>query len=116
MALVVWGLVQVVGPLFTHPDSIGRAEVGGLVLAALGALPLAAAYGLRAGRRWSRGPAVTIQLFCLPVGWELANSSGTLVWAGVGAAVGAVAALIGLFHPDTSRALGVGQTDTPDET
>ena len=75
---------------------VGFAAVGA---AAVGTVAL----GFWHRHRWSRAPAVLIQLLTLPVA---VNTIGNGVWwVGVPLLVCGVAGLIGLFAPTTTRAL-----------
>jgi hypothetical protein len=106
-ALVVGGVYLLVLGLLGRPDSPQQAEMGGLTVVALGALPLAAARGLLLRRGWSRGPALITQILALPVAWTLLRSSGLLIAAGIALAVVAVTALVLLINPATTEALGI---------
>lgn len=104
-ALAVWGLYMIVEGLVGDPDSPVQAEVGGLTVLGLAALPLLAARGLLALRRWGRGPVLIVQILALPVAWTMAQNGGGMT--GAGAAIGA-SALVGvsaLVHPATTSAL-----------
>ncbi|MCZ4095894.1 MULTISPECIES: hypothetical protein [Streptomyces] len=108
LALAACGLVLLVLALTGHSDNVRNAVVGALTVLALGAIPLAAAYGLLHARRWSRGPALIIQLLALPVAWTLVHGAAALVAAGVALALMALAGLVLLVHPATTAALGIG--------
>jgi uncharacterized membrane protein (DUF2068 family) len=94
--------------LIGSPDSPAQAEAGGLTVLALAAMPLAAAYGLWHVRRWSRGPALIIQLVALPVAWNMAQNGGGLIAAGAALGAAALAELVLLVHPAAAEALGIG--------
>lgn len=100
--MAAWGVATAAGG--------GTSILAGLLVLLLAALPLAAAYGLRRARRWSRGPALIMQLLSLPIAWTMLHSEG-LVIAG-GAVLGALAlgGLALLVHPATTDALGIGRT------
>jgi hypothetical protein len=107
LAVAAWG----VGTCFTGG---GRAVLAGLLVLALAALPLLAAYGLHRARRWSRGPALIMQLISLPIAWTMLHSDGSAVVAGGGVlAALAVLALVLLVHPATTDALGINRTAPP---
>jgi hypothetical protein len=108
LALAACGLVLLVLALTGSTDNVRNAVVGALTVLALGAIPLAAAYGLLRARRWSRGPALIIQLLALPVAWTLLHGAAPLVAAGAALAVVALAGLVLLVHPATTAALGIG--------
>jgi hypothetical protein len=85
LGLVVWGVTTLAAG--------GQDILAGILVLALAALPLAAAQGLRRARRWSRGPALIMQLISLPIAWTMVRSDGPAV--AVGAVLG-VLALLGL--------------------
>ena len=60
-------------------------------------------------RRWSRGPAVALQLILVPIAWSFRAAPTTLV-AVVMAAM-AAAVLVGLLHPRSTEALVPEATD-----
>jgi hypothetical protein len=103
LAVAAWG----VSLFFTGSH---HAVPAGLLVLVFAALPLGAAYGLRRARRWSRGPALIMQLLSLPIAWTMLHSAGAVIAAG---AVLGVLALLGLFllvHPATTDALGISRT------
>ncbi|MFM8772502.1 MAG: hypothetical protein ACKOFP_01435 [Actinomycetota bacterium] len=111
-ALVAYGLsviVQVARLGITGPSPVSNVQSVTLEIAiflAFGAGLLLAAWGLWRARRWGRAPAVIGQLLGLVVGVPLVGAPG-----GVERAVGilvvalAIAALVCLFLPSTTRAL-----------
>ncbi|WP_322942438.1 hypothetical protein [Actinacidiphila yeochonensis] len=102
LAVVVWGITMLAAG--------GQDVLAGILILALAALPLSAAYGLRRARRWSRGPALIMQLLSLPIAWTMLHSDGLVV---PGGAVLGVLALLGLgvlVHPATTDALGINRT------
>lgn len=106
LAVAAWGVT-----MFFTDDS--HAVLAGLLVLVMAALPLGAAYGLRKARRWSRGPAVCMQLLVLPIAWTMLHSDGAAVVAG-GAVLGALAlaGIVLLVHPSTTEALGIRRTST----
>jgi hypothetical protein len=83
-----------------------RAVVGvGVALLMLGfaALLLLAARALLRRRRWARAPVVVVQLILLPVGWSFRG--GETTWVAVTMIIVAVAALVMILHPRSTRAL-----------
>lgn len=85
--------------------------LGGLLVLLLAAIPLAAAYGLRRVRRWSRGPALIIHLLGLPVAWSMLHSdTGGIVASGAALTAVSLAGLVLLVHPATTDALGIRRT------
>ncbi|MDX3078291.1 hypothetical protein [Streptomyces sp. MI02-7b] len=110
-ALAAWGITMVVLGLVGNPDSPRQAEAGGLTVLALAAMPLAAAYGLWHARRWSRGPALIIQLVALPVAWTMAQNGGVMIAAGAALGAAAIAELVLLVHPAATEALGIAATE-----
>lgn len=110
-ALAVFGAYLLVMGLIGNPDSPQQAEMGGLTLLALAVLPLAAARGLVLRRRWSRGPALIVQLMAIPVAWTLVSTGG--LWTAAGVVLGAVAltVLVLLINPTATEALGIAPRD-----
>lgn len=107
LALVVGGVWMLMGGLTGHPDDRTSAVTGGITLIVLSLLPLLAARGLLALRGWSRGPAVITQIMALPVAYNLLQADSVAIPAGIALAVVAVAALVLIVHPETTRALGI---------
>ncbi|WP_418959061.1 hypothetical protein [Streptomyces tritici] len=107
LALMAGGLYILVTALTGTPDDLVQAVTGGATLVALGLIPLAAARGLWLLRSWSRGPAIITQILALPVAWQLLQSKGALIPAGIALAVLAVTGLTLLISPATTRALGI---------
>ncbi|MFG1809421.1 hypothetical protein [Streptomyces sp. NPDC049040] len=103
LAVAAWGVTM----FFTDSDN---AVLAGLTVLVMAALPLAAAYGLRKARRWSRGPALIMQLLIVPIAWTMLHSSGAVVWGGVLLGALAAAGLVCLVHPSTTDALGIRRT------
>jgi hypothetical protein len=89
---------------------MSRAAVGvgvTILMGGLGLLLLLISRGVFLGRRWSRGPAVAIQLILLPLAWSFVGGGTT--WVAVALAAVAIAVLVGLLHPH-STAVFVGST------
>jgi hypothetical protein len=107
LALVVGGVWMFVLGLTGEPDDRQQAVTGGVTLVVLALLPLFAARGLLGRRSWSRGPAVITQLMALPVAYNLLQADSMAIPAGIALAVVAVAALVLLVNPETTRALGI---------
>ncbi|MEE4543248.1 hypothetical protein V2S66_14880 [Streptomyces sp. V4-01] len=103
LAVAAWGVTM----FFTGGD---RAVLAGLLVLLLAALPLGAAYGLRKARSWSRGPALIMQLLCLPIAWTMLKSDGGVVAGGAVLGALALAGLFLLVHPATTDALGIRRT------
>jgi hypothetical protein len=76
--------------------ALGLALVGGVAL-------LLVARGLRAGRRWTRSPALVAQLLAVPVALGLVQ--GGRWYVGLPVAVWAVAVIVLLFTPTVAEAL-----------
>ncbi|MER5770496.1 hypothetical protein [Streptomyces sp. NPDC001985] len=113
LALAVYGVYLLVMGVLGSPDSPTQAEMGGVTLIALGAIPLAAARGLLLRRSWSRGPALITHLMALIPAWTLLRTEGALIPLGILIAAVAVAGLALIVNPATTRALGIGSPDTP---
>ena len=107
LALVVGGVWMLVLGLTGETDDRQSAVTGGVTLVVLALLPLLAARGLLGRRSWSRGPAVITQLMALPVAYNLLQADSVAIPAGIALAVVAVAALVLLVNPATTRALGI---------
>ncbi|ANH93364.1 hypothetical protein ACFUCQ_27005 [Streptomyces sp. NPDC057197] len=93
-----------------------QAVTGGITVLALALLPLLAARGLLLRRSWSRGPALITQIMALPVAYSLLQADSVAVPAGVALAAVAVASLVLLVHPATTRALGIRGPGRAQET
>ncbi|MYS23854.1 hypothetical protein GTW78_27865 [Streptomyces sp. SID4948] len=100
LAVAGWGITM----FFTGG---GKAVLAGLLVLVLAALPLGAAYGLRRARRWSRGPALIMQLISLPIAWTMLHSDGAVIAGGAVLGVLALTGLVLLVHPATAEALGL---------
>ncbi|MFH8593515.1 hypothetical protein [Streptomyces rimosus] len=111
LALAALGVYMLVVGLAGSPDSPRQAEMGGLTVLALAALPLVAARGLWLRRRWSRGPSLITQIVAFPVAWTLVNGGGALIAAGIGLAVVAIVVLALLVNPTATEALGIAPRD-----
>ncbi|WBO63941.1 hypothetical protein [Streptomyces camelliae] len=107
IALVAGGLWMVVLSLSGDSSDRQQGVSLGITLAVLALLPLLAARGLLLRRGWSRGPAVITQLMALPVAYSLLQADSMAIPAGIALAVVAVAALVLLINPATTRALGI---------
>ncbi|MCP3822876.1 hypothetical protein NLX86_33830 [Streptomyces sp. A3M-1-3] len=114
LALAAVGVYLLVMGLLGDPDSAQQAEMGGLTVIALAAIPLAAARGLRLRRRWSRGPALIMQLIAVPVVWTLVETGGVMIAAGVALGLVAAVVLALLVNPTATQALGIGPRDAED--
>ncbi|MCF6523429.1 hypothetical protein [Streptomyces sp. JJ36] len=109
--IAAFGLYSLVLVFAGDPDGLVQALTMALTVLGLAALPLAAARGLWLRRRWSRGPAMIVQLLGLPVGWQMAQNGG--VWTAGGVVIGLVAlTVLGcLVNPTATEALGIGPRD-----
>ncbi|WP_225846295.1 hypothetical protein [Streptomyces sp. HPF1205] len=103
LAVAAWGI----GTCFTGGSN---AVPAGLLLLVFAAIPLFAAYGLRKARRWSRGPALIMQLISLPLAWTMLGSGGPAIPAGIALGVLALTAAVLLVHPAATDALGIKRT------
>ncbi|WP_372345574.1 hypothetical protein [Streptomyces sp. KL116D] len=106
-ALVVGGAYMLIAGLAGHPDNPEQAITGGVTLIVLALLPLFAARGLLARKSWSRGPAIITQIMALPVAYTLLQADSVAIPGGIVLGVVAVAALVLLVNPATTRALGI---------
>lgn len=107
LALVVGGAYMLVAGLAGHPDNPEQAATGGVTLIVLALLPLFAARGLLARKRWSRGPAIITQIMALPVAYTLLQADSMAIGAGIALAAVSIAALVLLVNQETTRALGI---------
>ena len=107
LGLAVGGAWMLVLGLTGSPDDRQQAVTGAITLIVLALLPLLAARGLLLRRSWSRGPAVITQIMALPVAYSLLQADSVAVPGGIALAVVAVAALVLLVNPATTRALGI---------
>lgn len=107
VALVVLGVAMIALGLSGGPDDRQAAVTGGITVIVLALLPLLAARGLLARRSWSRGPALVTQILALPVAYQLLQADSMAIPAGIALAAVAVAALVLLLNPETTRALGI---------
>lgn len=110
------GLYVLVLGLTGESEDRQQAVTGGVTLLVLALLPLLAARGLLLRRSWSRGPAVVTQIMALPVAYNLLQADSVAIPAGIALAVVAIAALVLLVNPATTRALGIqgpGRVEEP---
>jgi hypothetical protein len=87
---------------------MSRAAVGvgvTILMACFGLFLLLVARSVFLGKRWSRAPAVAMQLILLPL--ALSFAGGGTTWVSVVLALLAIAVLVGLLHP-RSTAVFVG--------
>ncbi|WP_344631435.1 hypothetical protein [Streptomyces glaucosporus] len=115
--LVVAGLgIAMLVMLLTgrHADDTVQALTGAATVLALSVLPLAAARGLWLLRRWSRGPAMIVQLMAVPAGWQMAQNGGVWLAGGAAIALTALAVLVCVLSPTATRALGIGPSEPRD--
>ncbi|MGH3343327.1 MAG: hypothetical protein ACRDPK_10675 [Carbonactinosporaceae bacterium] len=85
------------------PESVLSAEIAGAIGLTGGAALVFVARGLLRARRWSRAPALVVQLLSLPVAWNLLQSGHPAIGAPLMAAAAGVVIL--LFTPAVSAAL-----------
>ncbi|MDQ1485093.1 MAG: hypothetical protein QOJ62_786 [Actinomycetota bacterium] len=80
---------------------------GVVAMSAVGATAVGAVTGgLLRARRWSRSPAVFVQLIAVPVGGSAIGNGAP--YLGVPLMVCGLAALVGLLAPSTTQRLGSG--------
>ncbi|MBA0051518.1 hypothetical protein E0L36_11625 [Streptomyces sp. AJS327] len=106
--VAAFGIVSLVMLVTSTPDDTVQAVTLAVTVLALAVLPLAAARGLWLRRRWSRGPAMIVQLLGLPVGWQMAQNGGMWLVAGVGIGLASLAVLACVVNPTATEALGIG--------
>jgi hypothetical protein len=93
---------------FGDPEDPSQAATASAMVLLLSALPLAAGHGLWRLRRWSRGPAVIVQLLALPTALTMFGAGGLWPLAATGLAASAVAVLACLINATATQALGIG--------
>ncbi|WP_431036701.1 hypothetical protein ACQYWQ_21450 [Streptomyces sp. P6-2-1] len=106
LALVVGGLYVLIRGLAGSGD-LGDTATVGIMLVVLGAIPGIAARGLWRLRRWSRGPAVIMQLMGLPVAWTLLKTDSLFIPGGIVLAAASIAGLVCLLNRETTETLGI---------
>jgi hypothetical protein len=105
LVVVGFGGYLMIDGLVGHPSSVGRAEIGGVLVVALGLTVVAVAWGVRRAARWSRSPAVLVQVLCLPVAWGLVQGERYEIGVPVGVfALVLLALLLGPAGRELSRA------------
>lgn len=112
VVIAALGLLMMVLLVTGEPDNVLQAVTGALTVLALAVLPLAAGHGLWRLRRWSRGPAVIVQLLALPTAWTMGGAGGLWPLAAVGLAGTALAVLGCLINPTATRVFGFGPRET----
>ena len=106
LAALVFGVMEI-GQIRASRAVVGIGVAA--VMIGFGVLLAVLARAVLRVRRWSRGPAVALQLILLPTAWSFRAAPTTLVavvLAGVAAAV-----LVGLLHPRSTAALVPEATD-----
>ncbi|WP_281156617.1 hypothetical protein [Streptomyces sp. HYC2] len=116
LVLVAGGIWLLVAGITGHEGDRQTGVTGGITVIVLALLPLLAARGLLLRRSWSRGPAVITQIMALPVAYTLLRADGAAIPAGIALAVVAVASLVLLVNPETTRALGIKGPGRAEET
>jgi hypothetical protein len=116
LALLAGGIWMVVLAVTGEAGDRQQAVTLGITVLVLALLPLLAARGLLLRRGWSRGPAVITQIMALPVAYNLLQADSMAIPAGIALAVVAVASLVLLVNPATTRALGIKGPGRAQET
>lgn len=108
VALILRGMTGVTGQL-----SVGKVygEAGYFAVVTAGVAVVAV--GLLRGRRWSRSPAIVLQLLLLGIAWYLLGPSGRPEY-GVPVGVIVITVLVLLFG-STARDWALGETPSTDE-
>jgi hypothetical protein len=98
LSALAYAVVEI-GQIQTSRPGVG---VGVAVLmGGFGLLLLVVARGVLRGRRWSRAPAVAMQLILLPVAWSFRGGQTSWVTFALGAL--AIGTLVGLLHPRSTE-------------
>jgi hypothetical protein len=100
VALVVYGVVQL-GSLSSDRMTMGVTNVLFFVVYGVGLA--ACAWQLLRLRSWARAPVVLAQLIQVLIAWSFRGGTTTSLAAALGLV--AVLALVGVFHPSSTRAL-----------
>jgi uncharacterized membrane protein (DUF2068 family) len=111
LVVAAFGVVSLVMLVTDKPDGMVQAVTMAMTVLALSVLPLAAARGLWLRRRWSRGPAMMVQLIALPTGYQMAQNGGVWTALGVVIALSGVTVLGCVINPTATEALGIGPRD-----
>ncbi|HSA52999.1 MAG TPA: hypothetical protein VLH10_23180 [Yinghuangia sp.] len=90
--------------VFGDPSDEGKGISEGIYLLLLGLGMLATTVGLVRGRRWSRSPAITINLVVLGIGYWMISGSGRWAFGILILAVG-LASIVILGRPSLYQAL-----------
>jgi hypothetical protein len=107
LAVAAAGVVMLVLVVTGDPDGITQAVTGAITVLLLAVLPLAAAVGLWRLRRWSRGPAVVVQILALPTAWQIYGIGGGWQLLAVPLGAAALTTFGCLVSPTVAEALGV---------
>ncbi|WP_345673887.1 hypothetical protein [Yinghuangia aomiensis] len=99
-----FALYLLLASVFGHPVHRDKGISEGAYLLVLGLGMLATVVGMVRGRRWSRSPAITINLIVLGIGYWMISGSGRWAVGAVIAAVG-VGAIGILVRPSLYQAL-----------
>lgn len=94
LVVAAFGGYLMIDGLLGQPSSLARAEIGGALVVALGLAVLAVAWGVRRAARWSRSPAVLVQVLCLPVAWGLVQGGRFEIGVPIGVFALALLALL----------------------
>jgi hypothetical protein len=99
-----FALYLLLASVFGHPVHRDKGISEGAYLLVLGLGMLATTIGMLRGRRWSRSPAITINLIVLGIGYWMISGSGRWTLGAVIVAAG-VAAIGILVRPSLYQAL-----------
>lgn len=114
LAGVVTAIVLIVRALTGH-DQSGASGVGTAIwFGVLFGGVLAAGIGLLRGKRWGRAIAVIANVLLVPVAWSLLTDSHQPLWGSLLGLV-AVAGLVTLFAPATSRFMAQDYGEIPED-
>ncbi len=109
LAYAVFDAVEAIRVGVTGPSDVSNVPAVLLLVVILAALGLAMVWVARGwwlARRWARAPFLLAQIIAILIGYELAQSTGTVERAvGVGVALVALLGLALSFAPSVSRAI-----------
>ncbi|MEV4204156.1 hypothetical protein [Nocardia salmonicida] len=114
LAGVATAIVLIVRALTGHDQSAASGVGTAIWFGVLFGGVLAAGIGLLRGKRWGRAIAVIANVLLVPVAWSLLTDSHQPLWGSLLGLV-AVAGLVTLFAPATSRFMAQDYGEIPED-